>query len=154
MKLNEIRNEYFYASFGSDLISAYNEKIESIEKRTAIVIAYDAAAKAVMTRTTWNWFKKLEYLNQSRKLFIEAIKKDPQNVEIRFLRFTVEDRIPSYLGYSDHMDEDKEIILKHLSNYDSKGINPEITNFLKDRLRESDAFTQKELIKIEEKLTT
>lgn len=152
--MNELRNEYFYASFGSDLIEAYNEKIESIEKRTPIIIAYDAATKAVMTRTTWNWFRKLEYLNESRALFIEAVKKDPNNVEIRFLRFTVEDRIPSYLGYSDHMEDDKDIILKYLENYDSKSINPEISNFLKDRLRDSQAFTQKELVKIEEKLTT
>lgn len=154
MSLTEIRNEYFYASFGSELIEGFNNKLLKIKKRTPIIVAYDAATKAVMTRTTWNWFKKLDYLDESRDLFEEAVKEDPKNVEIRFLRFTVEERIPGYLGYSDHMEIDKVVILKYLENYDSKKIAPEISNFLKERLRESEVFTDEELEKIEEKLST
>lgn len=124
-----------------------------VEDRTAIIIAYDAATKAILTRTTWNWFKKLEYLQQSRKLFKEAVNRDSVNVEIRFLRFTVEDRIPFYLGYSDHMKEDKKVILENLQNYKVEGLNPEIYQYLHKRLEESGEFNEQELSSLQKKFS-
>lgn len=152
MSLAEIREEYFYSSFGKDKIAGFNAEILKVENRAAVIVAYDAAAKAIMTRTTWNWFRKLEYLQESRKLFEEAVKMDSANVEIRILRFTVEDRIPFYLGFSDHMEMDKAIIMQNLHTYDVENINPKILEFLHKRLKESGEFTVQELKEIQKKL--
>lgn len=152
LDLTEIREGYFHSSFGKDKIAGFNEQLLKIEKRTAIVVAYDAATKAILTRTTWNWFKKLEYLDESRMLFEQAVKMDSTDVEIRFLRFTVEDRIPFYLGYSDHMEFDKSVILKNIDNYDVENINPEILQFLQMRLKESGEFSEEELKMLSRKL--
>ena len=152
MSLTEIREGYFHSSFGKDKIAGFHGQLLKVKNRTPVLVGYHAAATAIMTRTTWNWFRKLDYLKESRKLFIQAVEKDPKNVEIRFLRITVEDRIPFYLGYSDHMDEDKEIIMKYLDTYDSQSVNPEILKFLHKRLQESEKFSEEELKTIKQKM--
>ena len=38
----------------------------------------------------------------------------PEEVEIRFLRFALQANTPGFLGYKDHMEEDKALLLKRL----------------------------------------
>jgi hypothetical protein len=34
--------------------------------------------------------------------------KNPQNIEVRFVRLALQLRMPSFLGYSGHIEEDKK----------------------------------------------
>ena len=53
--------------------------------------------------------------------FDKAIKKAvalaPDNFEIRFLRFSVQDKLPSYLGFSKELVVDKKIILQQIQSH-------------------------------------
>jgi hypothetical protein len=41
----------------------------------------------------------------------EAIKKEPKNLEIRFMRYICQEKTPSFLGYKENLEEDKKFIL-------------------------------------------
>jgi hypothetical protein len=58
----------------------------------------------------WN---KYDYFKSGKKEIELAVNGDPQNWEIRFIRFTVQRHIPDFLNYN-NLDEDKNIVLNAL----------------------------------------
>jgi hypothetical protein len=54
--------------------------------------------------------QKLKLFRQGHRDLEAAIKKDPGNVEYRFLRLIIQEHAPGILGYRDNLEEDSEII--------------------------------------------
>ena len=81
---------------------------------------YYALAVMMQAKLYGNPFTKLSYFNQGKKILEASILKDPQNVELRFLRFAVQTEIPSILLYFTEIDEDQSILDEYLkSNNDA-----------------------------------
>ena len=55
---------------------------------------------------------KLKLFKQGRKLLEEAIRKDPDNAEFRFLRLIIQENAPGALGYRNDQQKDSEFIRK------------------------------------------
>jgi hypothetical protein len=55
---------------------------------------------------------KLKLFKQGRKLLEEAIAKDPDNAEFRFLRLIIQENAPGTLGYRNDKQKDSEFIRK------------------------------------------
>ncbi len=128
---------------------AVYEKFEAVENPSAKLLAFKGALEAIMTRTTWNVFKKIQYLNKSQVSFNKAIDMEPNNVEVRFMRLSVEHEIPSYLGYSTHMKEDKEFIIKHISQFNPLKMDPQILKEILAFVRKSGHFSNTEILLFE-----
>src|SRR6476661_6833414 len=58
-----------------------------------------------------NPYNKLSYFFEGKALLEIAIKSDPANIELRFLRFSVQTNAPPFLGYSNSIGADKNVIL-------------------------------------------
>jgi len=76
--------------------------------------AYHAMSYALIAKHTWNPYKKFENVKISLKLLNESIESDQNNLESRFLRFCIEDNIPSFFPFASHIDVDKKFILSNL----------------------------------------
>ena len=50
----------------------------------------------------------------------EAIRKEPNNTELRFIRLSVQKNAPSFLGYKSNVQEDTDFIKKRLREFDSE----------------------------------
>lgn len=116
--LNELREKYMVALHDQDKAAEVYQLFLGIEEPTPKMIAYRAALEAIMTKTTWNVFKKINYLNKSEDSFKEAINKSPHDIEIRFMRLAVQYEIPEYLGFSNNKDEDKKFIVSNIGHFD------------------------------------
>lgn len=131
----ELRQQYLKALHNCDYAPEVYEKFQSIKEPTAQMLAYRGALEAIMTKTTWNVFKKLGFLKRSEASFNEAIRIAPNNVEIRFMRMAVQYEIPEYLGYSDDMETDRKFIIEHIDEFNpaefSYGTLTEIFGFMK-----------------------
>jgi Tfp pilus assembly protein PilF len=105
-------------------------------RQEPVVLAYKAAAEAIRARDA-SMFNKLTYVQNAARTFEEAVQLDPQNPEIRFLRFSVESNLPAFLGLSKHVDEDKELLLSAALNHPKSGLDSEafrtVRNFLVGR---------------------
>ena len=112
--------------------------------RDALVLAYKGASEAIRARDA-SMFNKLTYVQDAVKTFEQAVGLDPQNPEIRFLRFSVESNLPAFLGLSKHVDEDKEMLLTAAFSHPKSGLDAEafrtVRDFLVERghVSESDA---------------
>lgn len=122
LTLNDLRTEYLTAL--KDYLNAPKvyETFLSVEKPTAKMLAYQGALEAILTKTTWNIFKKISYLNKSEDSFNRALTLAPNDIEIRFMRLAVQYEIPEYLGFSDDMDTDKEFVVNNFQKFNCRGI--------------------------------
>ncbi len=67
--------------------------------------AYHGAAYTMLADCVQGPMKKWKYFNRGKQIIEEAILLDPEDPEIRFIRFMVQDRAPAFLSY-DNRDED------------------------------------------------
>ncbi len=117
--LDFIRNSY-YASIDNDeeleKLEAFiaKEYSANVSKYPPIILAYYGGVIALKGKHAFWPFDKLNYLNTSMDILELAINKDPDNLEIRFLRFSILDNIPGILGYSEEREEDKNKIVQLL----------------------------------------
>lgn len=110
--LPQIRKEYYAAVNDGKAADRFYTKLKSRASSEPIMIAYLGIAQAVKARHAINPYNKLTYLKSGMKTLNSAVAKSPDDLEIRFLRFTLEHHIPSFLGYSQHLDDDRKSIVK------------------------------------------
>ena len=86
-------------------------------KENALHYAYHAAALTTMANHVFWPTEKLSYFNEGKEKLEKAVNFDLQNVEIRFIRYSVQAGSPSMVGYKSKMAEDKQFILSHLNEF-------------------------------------
>jgi hypothetical protein len=57
---------------------------------------------------------KYKMLDRSRDDINNSVKRDPQSADLRFIRFMLEQNIPSFLGMSTHIRQDLSFVFSHL----------------------------------------
>ncbi len=147
--MDEIRLAFYEATLDSKKSIPLINKINAIKNPPALLLAYKAATEAVMIKTKWSPFAKFSLLKKSRSSFVEAVEKNSKDVEIRFLRFSVQHHIPEFLGYSKNLDEDKDFIVARIEDYKREAIvNNEMVSYIIDFLIASDRCTAEEIEKV------
>ncbi len=58
--------------------------------------------------------RKIAPFQEGRKLIEQAIAIDEANAELRFLRLSVQVKAPYFLGYSDNIIDDRELLIQFL----------------------------------------
>lgn len=96
-----------------------------------LLLGYHGAASIGMARHAANPFKKMSYLNEGKELLDRSIERDAQNVELRFLRLTIQANLPSFLGYSDNKESDKAFVLTNLEGTNDDAFRNRVRAFVK-----------------------
>lgn len=123
---------------------AQAEKLKTLTsgKTTPLLKAYNGSAFALLAKHHFSPYKKLELLNKGLSLINEAAQADGEDVEIRFLRFALEENIPVYVPFTSHIAEDKKILVDKLSSS-----HPHY-KFMLDYLKRSGKLSKEEKIKL------
>jgi hypothetical protein len=75
--------------------------------------AYIGIGNFFMAKHAGNPFSKLTYFTNGKKYLESAVSRSPENLELRFLRYTSQVEMPLFLGYNKNIAEDKKFILEH-----------------------------------------
>ncbi len=78
----------------------------------------------------FNPFKKWSCFLKGKKSMELLVKTNPKNIELRFLRLTIQENIPEFLGYCDNKIEDRQFIKEHLNEIADKDLQVRIVNYL------------------------
>lgn len=132
--LDKARQLYFSMSEDKCAALKLTELFEKSEPTDNMLKAYNGAALAAAPACVGNPARKISMFRKGTKLLDEAVKNEPENFEAVFLRFATQDKAPGFLGYNDHINSDKNFLLKNLQRgkelvSDDKVFN-EIVNFL------------------------
>jgi hypothetical protein len=80
-----------------------------------IYLGYLGATDALLAKHEDNPYKKITHLNKSQDRLEEAIGKTPYDIELRFLRFSIEHRLPAFLRNNKNLQEDRDVIVSELA---------------------------------------
>ncbi len=133
MKLSELRRLYSQSEESTTKTQLFLQALKHFEAQNsqAVVKAYQAAGVALRAKESWFPFEKLSLIRESFELFKKAVKQDPESVEVRFVRFSIEVNTPFILGMSQHLQEDHQFIAENLSQEAVPDeMRPEIAKYL------------------------
>ena len=125
-----IREELFYTDFDLEKCVQYYSKVQAHKQSTPVITAYEAAAKALIAKHSWNPVSKITNLKEAMTLLSKAVNLDQMNLEIRFLRLYIENSLPSYIGMKDNIPEDKKLIIENIQLLDSSDLNADIIQYI------------------------
>lgn len=147
-----LRRHYELAAADKAAGEKFYQLLADYKDRDGLILAYKGASEAIRARDA-SMFNKLTYVQDAAKTFEQAVSIDPQNPEIRFLRFSVESNLPAFLGLSKHVEEDKEMLLSAALSHPKSGFDTEafrtVRSFLVERGHVSEGDAQR-LSKVKE----
>ncbi len=153
LNLSAIRSGFYDAVMNSEKATILEKKIAHFSPQSPLIKVYKGATYAIEAKNKWNPFSALSLLGKSRKKMNEAVTLAPHNLEIRFIRFAVQKNIPSYLGYSENIKEDKKYLIKHINRFYNPKINKKMRDYILYFMTEQGGYSKKQIKLIREKLT-
>ena len=114
--LSDLRELYLEASFVEDKANKLyeltkNSSIESDYKN----FSYHAIAILLQSKFSINPIDKLKLFGEGKESLEKVISQYPKDIELRFLRFCVQDGTPAILDYKLNMEEDSQFIKNNIS---------------------------------------
>lgn len=105
-------------------------QLEETKNHSATHLGYLGGMQTIWANHVINPISKLNTFNTGKKNIEEAIKNAPDNVELRYIRLSVQKNAPSFLGYYANMKEDIEFIKKHRYQISSNVLKNNIDKLL------------------------
>lgn len=132
--IHKIRMDFGEAIRDGDKANQLCKELKVIKNPDALLLAYLGSAQAVRAKFAWNPVSKVAHLKEGFANINKAISKEPNNLEVRFLRFSLEFHVPKFLGYSENLDVDKNKIIAILEQKD-KATQPMDRRMLENMVR-------------------
>ena len=114
--LEEVRSQFpdIRSEVQADL---YIQKLENVPKSPASE-AYIAAMFFMKSRFTTFPIRKYKYFKKGKLVLDKLVDKYPEMVEIRYIRYLLQHKVPKFLGYYEHRATDFEMISIKLTESD------------------------------------
>jgi hypothetical protein len=130
--LDKIRGLYHRAAEIKQDAAQLNQLMLQVDSGSAVpvLICYKGANEIIQAKYSLNPIVKLEKFNKGKELIKKAINRDMLNLEIRFIRYSIQSNLPAFLGYHDDLSKDKQFLLDNtMENKDPK-LKEMIFNYL------------------------
>lgn len=130
--LDEVRKNYSKMASNEDLCKTAMANLSEIKDHSATHLGYLGGLQTIWANHVFSPISKLNTFNKGKKNIEQAIKKEPKNVELRFIRLSVQKNAPSFLGYYSNIKEDMQFIKNNRSGIKSEILNKHIEPLLKE----------------------
>lgn len=77
-----------------------------------LLYGYRGAVEMSFGKHESGLIKKGKFFSSGKGILEEAISKDSKNIELIFLRYTIQYNVPGFLGYDDNLEEDRAYLEK------------------------------------------
>ncbi|NML69514.1 hypothetical protein HHL23_06865 [Chryseobacterium sp. RP-3-3] len=135
--LESLRNSYAKANQSNENTQAFINLAEKQSGSDAVTTGYKAAAQIMEAKITK---KNRKALVKTGATSLESIiKSNPNNIELRLIRLSVQENIPKIVGYRGSMKDDKAFLI---NNYGKQ--NATLKSYLKKFAMQSKSFTDAE----------
>ena len=144
--IKEVRENYKQAVTSKSEAVSFNDYLKKITKEDdQRLVAYKGASITLTAR----YLKGAKEKGISFKKGVEwveyAIERKPLDMEVRFVRLSIQQNSPKFLGYNKEIESDKSFILTNFNTIRSKDFKA----YLKSYILDSEHFSQEEKKKIE-----
>lgn len=132
LDLSKIRGLYHRAAEVKQDAAKLNQLMLQMDSETAapVLICYKGANEMIQAKYTLNPISKLEKFNKGKELIKKAFSRDTLNLEMRFIRYSIQSNLPAFLGYHDDLGKDKQFLLDNTINTKDPELKEMIFNYL------------------------
>src|SRR5690554_2227654 len=128
--LESIREQYPQAINDVALTTRLYDALSDVSETDAVLLAYKGAVATLKANFAKRVKDKKAYFTEGAQLIEAAVENDPQNIEIRYIRLSVQENAPKFLKYNDSIEDDKAFILTHLPSMKANSLKAEITSYI------------------------
>jgi len=141
LNISEVRNNYKEAVTSKNKVNSFNESLKNVTKKDDLrLVAYKGAAIALTARYLKGAKQKSTTFKDGVDWVEFAIEKKPLDLEVRFVRLSIQQNTPKFLGYNKDIEGDKKYILTNFKTIRSK----EFKEYLKSYILDSKKFSEEE----------
>jgi hypothetical protein len=139
--ISEIRQKYMEAATVEAVAKKLNTQLKDVDlSDPSTLVAYKGAIRTMMAKYTRNKSEKKDFFKEGVGLLEAAVKSDPNNIEIRTIRLSIQENAPKFLRYHKNISEDKQYIIEHYKEVR----NVELKKFVKKFVQQSSEFQDQE----------
>lgn len=139
--ISDIRAGYRQAATSQEKAEALYSELSSIsESDNVLLLGYKGATATLMAKFAKGVKAKTGYFKEGKKLIEQAIAKAPENIELRYIRLSVQENAPKIVRYKKAIAEDKQFILTNYSGIK----NIETKKYIKGFVSQSASFSDAE----------
>lgn len=118
----------------------FASKLANIEKENnKTLVAYKGASIVIMSRFKKEISEKSKNFKEGAKMIEFAMESEPNNIEIRLIRLSIQEKAPKIVNYNKNKKEDKVFLLDH---YNEQSGN--LKAYIKDFILQSKSFSTAE----------
>ena len=111
-------------------LDSLNYWLSNYNQTNNLMSAYYGVNLILKSKYLKNPFKKIKYFEKGRDILEDAIIKEPDNIELIFLRYTVQKNTPSILMYNKDIEEDYQSIKSELDSIKDQKLKKHISQTL------------------------
>ena len=138
--LAAIRKMYTGVTKSESNAKEFSEKLADVSNNDdKTLVAYKAASILLDSKFEKKLNDKIARFKEGAKLLESTIKSEPNNIEIRLIRLSIQENVPGITGYKKNIKEDKKYITDHYAEQ-----NNALKEYLKDFILQSKSFSEKE----------
>jgi len=115
-ELKQLRQKVVLALNSSKTTDSLYTALDKVSNKPPVYVAYLGILDGLKAKHSWNPYSKLKYLSTAEKVLKQAADSDPHNIEIRFLRFSIEHNVPGFLGYNKNLAADRDEMIHQLND--------------------------------------
>lgn len=117
----------------------FYETMEKYDNNNETLLAYKGAAIAIKAKYLKTVKEKKEWFTKGATILENSIKSNPNNIESRLIRLSIQENTPKILKYKQNIEEDKKQILLLYSKQSN-----DLKLYVKDYVSQSKIFTELE----------
>lgn len=131
LEVTNLRNLYYQAAENEAASKKLSNLLEKVNtKSSPIFVCYKGAADMMEAKYAFNPISKLSKFKKGKNLIEAAIKLDPNDMEMRFLRFSIQTNLPGFLGYDNSIKNDKEVLISKIATVKDENLKGRIISYL------------------------
>lgn len=131
LEVSEVRTWYTKAvQSESEATALYNELQVVDENDDKVLVGYKGALTAITAKYEKAVKTKKERFKEGVSLIEYAVGQEPENIEIRFIRLSIQQNSPKFLKYKMNITEDKAFIFDNLEGLSNSKLKAHITDYI------------------------
>ncbi|MEP3387510.1 MAG: hypothetical protein ABJO02_04945 [Reichenbachiella sp.] len=127
---DSLRSQYLQAAVDKSKIESFKSTCSQTKLKHPTHLGYCTMIHFLEAKNALNPYRKLSEFNIGKKTLDSLIKTNTENIELRYLRHSIQDRVPSVLGYNDQLENDKEFMSIKLNSISDSSTYQLIYNYL------------------------
>lgn len=129
--VNTLRAQYPEAVESSAITAKMDAELFKVENAgKPVLLAYKGAVLTLKAKFSKKKSEKKEFFKEGVGFIESAVSADGSNIEIRYIRLSVQENLPRFLGYHKNMEEDKQYLLKYYSTISTALVKEVVRDFV------------------------